>query len=124
MFGVSRMTYHKWLSGSPLSDSHREHVLEVQPLMEETIQRLGNSQSVGNWLLTPVSPAGKKPVEYLKERRYNLFRGFLLHTPTGRERFHPVPPSNPVHRERPRSEVEQVRRLLKPPDQYSLPQDD
>ncbi len=114
IYDVSPVTYHKWLKGSPLNAANREHLLEVLPLMEEALQRLGNPQAVSNWLLTPVSPGGKKPVDYLKERQYTIFRGFLLHTPTGREKFHPVPSSDRVHRERSRREVEQVRRLLKP----------
>ena len=114
IFDVSPVTYHKWLKGSPLNAANREHLLEVLPLMEEASQRLGNPQAVSNWLLTPVSPGGKKPIDYLKERQYTIFRGFLLHTPTGREKFHPVPPSDQVYRERSRREVEQVRRLLKP----------
>jgi len=27
IFGVSRTTYYKWISGSPLHDIHREHLL-------------------------------------------------------------------------------------------------
>jgi len=114
IFSVSRMTYHKWLRGYLLNDAHREHLLEVLPLVEEAAKRLGSPQSVSNWLLTPVSPGGKKPVDYLQEKRYAMFRGFLLRARTGKEKFHPLPLSNRVHRERPPEEIEDALEQLRP----------
>ena len=114
IFFVSRMTYHKWLRGYLLNDAHREHLLEILPLMEEAAHRLGSPQAVSNWLLTPVSPGGKKPVDYLQEKRYAMFRGFLLRARTGKEKFHPLPLSNRVHRERPREEFEDALEQLRP----------
>jgi transcriptional regulator with XRE-family HTH domain len=122
IFGVSRITYHKWMDGSPLSDRHREHLLEVLPLVEEALQRLGNTNAVSTWLLTPVSPGGKKPIEYLSTRQYTIFRGFLLRTRTGQETFRPLTPSKFVYLERPREDIEDELERLNP--SFRLNEDD
>ena len=114
IFGVSRTTYYKWLSGSPLHDIHREHLLEVLPLMEEVANRLGSPIATNNWLLTPVSPGGKKPIDYLAMRQYSIFRGFLLQVRTAREIFRPLPSSSRVHQELSREEAEDARERLRP----------
>jgi len=114
IFGVSRTTYYKWVSGSPLHDVHREHLLEVLSLMEEAAQRLGSPGATNTWLLTPVSPGGKKPIDYLAAREYSIFRGFLLRVRTGREVFRSLAPSNRVHQERSREEVEDALERLRP----------
>ncbi|HLQ30148.1 MAG TPA: helix-turn-helix transcriptional regulator [Ktedonobacteraceae bacterium] len=114
IFGVSRTTYYKWISGSPLHDIHREHLLEVLPLMEEAAERLGSPNAMNNWLLTPISPGGKKPIDYLAMRQYSIFRGFLLQVRTGREIFRPLPSSSRVHQEISREEAEDTRERLRP----------
>ncbi len=114
IFGVSRTTYSKWLSGSPLHDTHREHLLEILPLMEEATQRLGSSSATNTWLLTPVSPGGKKPIDYLAAREYNIFRGFLLSIRTGQEMFRPLAPSNRTYKERSPAEVKDALERLRP----------
>lgn len=114
VFDVSRITYHKWISGSPLRDAHREHLLEVLPLMEQAAQRLGSPHATSTWLLTPVSPGGKKPIDYLAEREYALFRGFLLRVRTGQEMFRPLTSSNRIHKERSPEEIESALKRLRP----------
>ncbi len=114
IFGVSRATYHKWIAGSSLHDTHREHLLEVLLLIEEAAQRLGSPNATNTWLLTPISSGGKKPIEYLAERQYSIFRGFLLRVRTGHEVFQSLAPSSRVHQERSREEVEDARERLRP----------
>ena len=116
VFGVSRTTYSKWLSGSPLHSTHREHLLEVLSFIEEAVQHLGSSSATNTWLLTPVSPGGKKPIEYLAEREYAAFRGFLLRTKTSRgTMFHPlITPSSRIHHERSPEEREAMLEQLRP----------
>jgi len=114
IFGISRTTYYKWISGSPLHDVHREHLLEVLPLVEEASQRLGSPATTNTWLLTPVSPGGKKPIDYLATQQYSIFRGFLLRERTGREVFQHLMPSNRVHRELSREDIENAHELLRP----------
>lgn len=114
IFGVSRTTYYKWLSGSLLDDGHREHLLEVLSLVEEAAQRLGSPGATNTWLLTPVSPGGKKPIDYLTAQQYNTFRGFLLRAQAGREVFRPLAPSRLVYRERSREDIEDARERLRP----------
>ncbi len=114
VFGVSRTTYHKWLAGSSLHEAHREHFLEVLPLIEEAAQRLGSPNATSTWLLTPVSPGGKKPIDYLSEREYSIFRGFLLRVRTGQEMFRPITPSNRIYKERLPEEVQDALERLRP----------
>jgi transcriptional regulator with XRE-family HTH domain len=114
IFGVSRTTYSKWLSGFPLHDTHREHLLEVLPLMEEATQRLGSPGATSIWLLTPVSPGGKKPIDYLAAREYSIFRGFLLRVRTGQETFRPLAPSNRIYKERSAAEIKDALERLRP----------
>jgi transcriptional regulator with XRE-family HTH domain len=114
IFDVSRTTYYKWISGSPLHELHREHLLEVLPLIEEAVKRLGNPSSTSTWLLTPVSPGGKKPIDYLAARDYTIFRGFLLRGRTGRETFRPLTPSNLTYKERSPEEVKDALERLRP----------
>jgi len=114
IFAVSRTTYHKWLDGSPLKDRHKEHLLEVLPLVEDALQRLGSSSDLNTWLLTPVSPGGKKPIDYLAEREYTTFRGFLLRVHTGREIFRPLTPSNRIYKERSPEEFKDALERLRP----------
>ena len=114
IFDVSRTTYHKWISGSPPHDAHREHLLEVLPLMEEAVRRLGSPNTTSIWLLTPVSPGGKKPVDYLAAREYSIFRGFLLRVRTGQEMFRPLTPSNRKYKERSSEEIKATLERLRP----------
>src|SRR5205814_7161705 len=51
IFDVSRPTYHHWISGSTPHGVHREHLLEVLPLVEEAAQRFSNQKDTTNWLL-------------------------------------------------------------------------
>ena|SRR5579859_3729001 len=114
IFGVSQTTYYKWIDGSLLDDRHREHLLEVLALVEDANQCLGSSGATNTWLLTPVSPDGKKPIDYLAEREYSIFRSFLLRVRTGQEVFRPVPSSKHVHIERSREEFEDALERLRP----------
>lgn len=114
IFGVSRTTYHKWIAGSRIRDEHRAHLLEVLSLIDEANQRLGGSIATSNWLLTPVIPGGKKPVDYLAAREYTSFRGFLLRTRTGREVFRPLAPTHRVHIERSQEEFADALEQLRP----------
>jgi transcriptional regulator with XRE-family HTH domain len=114
IFDVSRTTYYKWISGSPLHDVHREHLLEVLPLLEEVAQHLASLNATSTWLLTPVSPGGKKPIDYLASREYAIFRGFLLRVRTNREAFRPLTPSNRIYKERSPEEVQDTLERLRP----------
>lgn len=118
LFKVSRATYHRWLRGLPVSKKHCDLMLEILPLIEEAAQRLGSPESVNRWLLTPVSAGNRKPIEYLIEKQYDLFRGFLLHQRTGKEQFRPLKPSRRTFRPRKREEIEDVREQLRPHTWY------
>ena len=111
------------MDGSLLSDRHKEHLLEILPLIEEAFQRLGSPKAVNTWLLTPVSPGEKKPIEYLSSRQYSTFRGFLLRRYTSQRLFHPLVPSKRVYRERPREEIEEeLERLIQVLDSTRITQ--
>jgi hypothetical protein len=115
IFGVSRTTYYKWIEGSSIHNGHRECLFEALALVEDANQCLGSVGATNAWLLTPVSPGGKKPLDYLAEREYAIFRGFLLRIRTGHEVFQPVPCSKRVYRERSQEEFEDALERLRPP---------
>lgn len=94
-------------------ESH-EHFLEVLPLIEEAIQRLGSPASAKTWLLTSVTSEGKRPVDYLYMQQYALFRGFLLHARSGQEMFRPLTLSNRIHKERSPEEINATLERLRP----------
>jgi len=115
IFGVSRQAFHKWMRGKPCTETHKEHILEVSVLIQEVHYRLGHEEEVSKWLLTPTSPGGKKPIDYLIERQYAVLRGFLLHRRTDRrEQCTALYPSGRIFQERPREEVEEVLERLRP----------
>jgi len=95
-------------------ESH-EHLLEVLPLLEEATQRLGSPATTKIWLLTPVTPGGKTPLDYLAARQYFIYRGFLLWKRTSQEIFRPLKPSNRIYRERPPEEIKAELERLNPP---------
>ncbi len=115
IFTVSRTTYQNWLTGAKAPhESHREHLLEVLPLMEEVAQRLGSPGAVSTWLLTPVSSGGKKPIDYLKAQQYSTFRGFLLQVHTGREIFRPFTQPGRPRFERSKEDIEYGLERIRP----------
>lgn len=114
IFKVSRATYHKWINGSAPNRKHREHLLEVLSHIEKATQRLGSQSATTNWLLTPISATGKKPIDYLTMRQYAIFRGFLLNARTGQEVIRPPNPSNRVYREFSKEDVESALERLRP----------
>ncbi len=92
-----------------------EHLLEVLPLLEEATQRLGSPTATKTWLLTPVTPGGKTPLDYLAARQYTIFCGFLLRVRTGQEAFRLLKPSNRIYRKRPSEEIKAALERLNPP---------
>ncbi len=101
-----------------LLDTHmfksHEHLLEILPLIEESTHRLDNPTATNTWLLTPVTPGGKTPLDYLETRQYSIFRGFLLRKRIGREVFRPLALSMRVYRELPLGEIEDAPGQLRP----------
>ncbi|HEX5415901.1 MAG TPA: hypothetical protein VFZ25_09560 [Chloroflexota bacterium] len=113
IFGISRTAYHAWITGTAPRTGRHEHLLEVLALVEEASRRLGNQSATKTWLRSPVAPAGPTPLDLLHERDYDLFRGALLRTPTGREAIRLL--QQPKHRGRtvPREELEDGLRRLR-----------
>ncbi len=115
IFPVSRTTYQNWLTGAKAPHQmHRQLLLEVLPLMEEATQRLGSPGAVSDWLLTPVSSGGRKPIDYLKAQQFSAFRGFLLQVRTGREVFLPFTKTSRAHLERSKEDIEAGLERLRP----------
>jgi hypothetical protein len=85
VLGVSRTAYNNWIRSGTPQGPHGEQLLEIVSLVEEAAKRLGTPNATREWLLTPTSPGGKKPIELLGDRQYTTFRGYLLRVPTGRE---------------------------------------
>lgn len=71
VFGVSRVMYQRWISGSSTPHSaHHEHLLTALTLVQEAARRLGSSR-IGDWLLQPVASNGPRPIELLARRDYD-----------------------------------------------------
>lgn len=85
LFGVSRVTFQNWTAGTIPHDARRERLLEVLSLVEEAAKRLGTPRATADWLLTPTTAGGKKPIQLLKARQDRAFRGHLLRA--GRSRL-------------------------------------
>ena len=114
MFGVSRVTYQNWIAGAAPQGARREHLLEVLALIEEAERRLGGARAVGDWLLSPVGRARRRPIDLLAERDYDTFRGFLLRVPTGRERVRPLTTAPRVRRRLSGAEFDDALARLRP----------
>ncbi|MDQ6662356.1 MAG: hypothetical protein M3Z24_15505 [Chloroflexota bacterium] len=114
IFSVSRATYHKWITNSVPRHIHRKHLLEVLSLIEEAAQRLENPNNVADWLLTPVTSNGTKPIDYLRTQNYSTFRGFLLSVRTGNEVIQPLNSPVLVRSELPREDMEDEIENLSP----------
>jgi transcriptional regulator with XRE-family HTH domain len=106
IFGVSSITYYGWMEDLPLNARHKEHFLGVLPLIEEATRRLSTPGTLSAWLLEPASHSGKKPLEYLSSRQYDIFRGFLLRQGTDQNLLHPPKPLGFTYIARPREEIE------------------
>jgi hypothetical protein len=77
VFGVSRPSFHKWMTGTIPRRRHREHLSQALGLVEEALRRVGNPQAVGAWLNRSVSVAGTRPLDLLREKQFLRLRGFL-----------------------------------------------
>lgn len=78
VFGVSRQTYYNWEHGERPHEAKRLHFFAVVTCMDEAAERFPDPAAFCHWLLTPVSPGGKIPLELLQAQQYSAFRGFLL----------------------------------------------
>ncbi|MBI4493095.1 MAG: hypothetical protein HY690_09935 [Chloroflexi bacterium] len=114
IFGVSRVTYQNWVAGTTPQDGRREHLLEALALVEEAAHRLSDPRATGDWLLTPVSPMGRKPIDLLAAREYETSRGFVLRLPVGQQRARLLPPSRRAHRRLSREAVDDALARLRP----------
>lgn len=115
IFGVTRQAYHAWQTGVAPVARHRKHILETLSAIEEAVHHFGSSRALGDWLLTPSKSSGKKPIDYLRTREYDIFRGMLLRLRSRPEFAQPLPPSRRLERELPIEHREAARRRLRPP---------
>jgi hypothetical protein len=106
IFCVSRSTYHKWMKISNPHFNHRKHLLEVLSLVKAVMEKVGRPVDVANWLLTPVTDNGIRPIDYLATQEFGTFRGFLLSIRTGSEVIRLLNSPALVRKNLPREEVE------------------
>jgi len=78
LFGVSRTTFYKWIEGTTPRDERFQHLVDALTHVKDARRRLPQSIEFTAWLRTPISPGAKAPLEYLRERRFSLFRGLIL----------------------------------------------
>ncbi len=77
VFGVSRPSFHRWMTGTIPRRRHREHLSQALAFIEEALRRLGNSQAVSAWLNRSVSAAGTRPLDLLRSKQFLSLRGLL-----------------------------------------------
>ena len=83
-------------------------------LINEARQRFSNPDALNTWLLTPITPAGKRPIDYLIAGEYALFRSFLLRVRTSQEVFHLISSRSQAHIERSRGKFTDTLKRLRP----------
>src|SRR5262249_22934958 len=101
LFGVSRTTFYKWIEGTTPRDERFQHLVEALAHVKDARQRLPQTIDFTAWLRTPIAPGAKTPLEYLRERRFSLFRGLILRATSANAGLVPVTssiPSQPVSR--------------------------
>lgn len=91
---------------------------EAAALIKEAGKHFGNSEALNTWLLTPVSPTGKRPIDYLLAGELALFRSFLLRVRAGQEAFRLLSSGKQVGIARSREKLKEGMRRLK-----SMPSD-
>jgi len=101
IFDVSRTTFYKWLEGAMPRDARLQHLLDVLAHTKEAQQRLPSSVDFGVWLRTPIAPGASKPIDYLRDRRFQVFRGLVLRaaSASGTPEVRSVLPSRYVDRQ-------------------------
>jgi hypothetical protein len=79
LFDVSRGNVQGWLHRGQGMRRHRQrHLLNTLAVIEDSSQRLnGDPQALHHLLLTPASPSGRTPFDYLVQRQYRTARGYL-----------------------------------------------
>ncbi len=125
LLGVSRPTLYKWLEGITPRGRAREHLLRTAQLLEDVARRLEDPTSVGAWLLTPISASGQTPFDLLRDRKYDMFRGFLLRqrgADTAGKKLLRARPS--VERARIQKSLEQLKPLMPLDDLIDAPSEE
>ena len=96
LFGISRTTFYKWMRGATPRDERFQHLVDVLTHIKDARRRLPSSIEHTAWLRTPISPGAKTPLDYLRERRFSVFRGLVLRaTSANMELDKPIPLSLP-----------------------------
>lgn len=78
LFSVSRTTFYKWMEGATPRDERFQHLVDMLAHVKDARRRLPSSVDIAAWLRTPISPGAKTPLEYLRDLRFNVFRGLVL----------------------------------------------
>ncbi len=76
---VSRPTFHQWMKGNPRGPN-LARLLEVLSLVEDAAETRGIGE-LDVWLQHPVGARGPRPLDLLKDARYDAFVGFVHRVP-------------------------------------------
>lgn len=122
LFGISRTAFYKWMEGATPRDERFKHLLEVLAHVKDARERLPSSIDFKSWLRTPISPDAKPPLEYLREARFNIFRGLVLRATSSATGASPVASSIPSS---PLSPIERasIRERISPTPRYEDDED-
>ncbi|HET9921604.1 MAG TPA: hypothetical protein VFQ30_17315 [Ktedonobacteraceae bacterium] len=87
---------------------------EAAALVKEARQRFSSPEALNTWLLTPISPGGKRPIDHLIAGEHAIFRSFLQRVQTGQEMFRILSSGKQAAIERPRERLKDAMKRLKP----------
>jgi hypothetical protein len=80
LLGVTRQAFYDWLDGVKPRGKRRDHLMQVQHVLEEAARRRGSPRDVATWLMTPSQVSNRIPFDLLKEHQYDLCRSLLTKT--------------------------------------------
>jgi hypothetical protein len=78
MFGVSRTTFYNWIEGSTPRDERFQHLVDALAHVKDASRKLPSTIDLSLWLRTPIASGAKTPLDYLREKRFRVFRGLLV----------------------------------------------
>jgi len=78
LFDVSRTTFYNWMEGASPREGSFAHLVETLNHVRDAKKRLAGVADLSAWLRTPVSAGGATPLQYLRQRRFDVFRGLVV----------------------------------------------
>ncbi len=82
VFDITRGAFYGWLNGTSPRGERESHLLEALKFVETAARQLKDTQTLKQWLLTPVAPGAETPLHLMKQRRWRALQGLLVRART------------------------------------------